>query len=319
MDTWHVEIPLAPKLLVATHFHSPSSAASAPLISIMYPPSPSAMMWYLSLSSTRPSLLYHVMLCGQGGTDTWQARVTFSPIFIFSSRKFCLNTGAGPTGFMLSAGLSDPSRLPFPTTCTLDDEYALPMQLTASQVYVPRDVGSSGLAVSANTSPALISWPSLYQRSTGVGTPTTLHSSDTVPCSVSNACSSSRNSGALYAFGTSTFRCEEQEARPPAPTATQVHRPPSSITTGATSTQKKLPSCTKWKRSPSTSCSLFRCHDTVTSEELRISTRKRVLVPTFTARSVRRLRNTGTSDPAPSTLISMARRASPAEFFAVSV
>jgi hypothetical protein len=60
----------------------------------------------------------------------------------------------------------------------------------------------------------------------------------------------------------STFRCEEQEARPPAPTATQVHRPPSSITTGATSTQKKLPSCTKWNRSPSTSCSLFRCHDT---------------------------------------------------------
>ena len=58
---------------------------------------------------------------------------------------------------------------------------------------------------------------------------------------------------------------------------------------------------------------------TVTSEELRISTRKRVLVPTFTARSVRRLRNTGASDPTPSTLISMARRASPAEFFAVSV
>ena len=106
----------------------------------------------------------------------------------------------------LSAGLSEPSRLPFPTTCTLDDEYALPMQLTASQVYVPRDVGSSGLAVSANTSPALISWPSLYQRSTGVGTPTTLHSSDTVPCSVSNACSSSRNSGALYAFGTGKVR-----------------------------------------------------------------------------------------------------------------
>jgi hypothetical protein len=105
----------------------------------------------------------------------------------------------------LSAGLSEPSRLPFPTTCTLDDEHALPMQLTASQVYVPRDVGSSGLAVSANTSPALISWPSLYQRSTGVGTPTTLHSRDTVPCSVSRACSCSRNSGALYAFGTGKY------------------------------------------------------------------------------------------------------------------
>ena len=66
----------------------------------------------------------------------------------------------------------------------------------------------------------------------------------------------------LYSHSPSTFRCEEQEARPPAPAATQVHRPPSSITTGATSTQKKLPSCTKWNRSPSTSCSLFRCHDT---------------------------------------------------------
>ena len=66
----------------------------------------------------------------------------------------------------------------------------------------------------------------------------------------------------VRSYSPSTFRCEEQEARPPAPTATQVHRPPSSITTGATSTQKKLPSCTKWKRSPSTSCSLFRCHDT---------------------------------------------------------
>jgi len=66
----------------------------------------------------------------------------------------------------------------------------------------------------------------------------------------------------------STFRCEEQEARPPAPTATQVHRPPSSITTGATSTQKKLPSCTKWNRSPSTSCSLFRCHDTCERTEI---------------------------------------------------
>lgn len=59
-----------------------------------------------------------------------------------------------------------------------------------------------------------------------------------------------------------TFRCEEQDALPPAPSAMQVHRPPSSIVTGATSTQKKLPSCTKWNLCPSNSCSLFRCHDT---------------------------------------------------------
>jgi hypothetical protein len=34
-----------------------------------------------------------------------------------------------------------------------------------------------------------------------------LHSRDTVPCSVSRACSSSTNSGALYAFGTVRVRC----------------------------------------------------------------------------------------------------------------
>lgn len=80
------------------------------------------------------------------------------------------------------------------------------MQFTASHVYVPKDVGSSGLAVSAKTSPALISLSSLYHFKTGVGTPTTLHSNDTVPVSVSNARSSVTNSGLLYAFGTEIHR-----------------------------------------------------------------------------------------------------------------
>lgn len=71
------------------------------------------------------------------------------------------------------------------------------MQFTASHVYVPKDVGSSGLAVNANTSPALICLPSLNQLRIGVGTPTTLHSNDTVPVSVNNARSSLTNSGRL--------------------------------------------------------------------------------------------------------------------------
>lgn len=45
--------------------------------------------------------------------------------------------------------------------------------------------------------PDLISSPSLYQRSAGEGMPTTLHSRLTVPCSVSPATNSSRNTGAL--------------------------------------------------------------------------------------------------------------------------
>jgi len=64
-------------------------------------------------------------------------------------------------------------------------------------VYVPSDVRSSGFAVSAKTSPAFISFESLNHRRIGVGTPTTLHSNDTVPCSVRIARSSSTNSGAL--------------------------------------------------------------------------------------------------------------------------
>lgn len=42
-----------------------------------------------------------------------------------------------------------------------------------------------------------ISLLSLNHRNTGVGTPTTLHSNDTVPNSVNNALSSSKNSGFL--------------------------------------------------------------------------------------------------------------------------
>lgn len=88
--------------------------------------------------------------------------------------------------------------------CTLELDTAFPMQLVASQTYTPKEVGSSGFAVRAKTSPERISLLSLNQRSVGVGTPTTLHSSDTVPCSVRRARSSSRNSGALYVFGTET-------------------------------------------------------------------------------------------------------------------
>lgn len=69
-------------------------------------------------------------------------------------------------------------------------------------MYVPSEVGSAGLAVSEKMSPALISFESLNQRSFGVGTPMTLHSSETVPCSVRIALSSSTNSGTLYALGT---------------------------------------------------------------------------------------------------------------------
>lgn len=69
-------------------------------------------------------------------------------------------------------------------------------------MYVPSDVGSSGLAVRAKTSPALISFESLNHLRIGVGTPTTLHSRETVPCSVNMARNSSTNSGTLYAFGT---------------------------------------------------------------------------------------------------------------------
>lgn len=85
---------------------------------------------------------------------------------------------------------------------TRELDIAFPIQLVASQTYTPKEVGSSGLAVRAKTSPERTSLLSLNQRSVGVGTPTTLHSNDTVPCSVRRARSSSRNSGALYVFGT---------------------------------------------------------------------------------------------------------------------
>lgn len=67
---------------------------------------------------------------------------------------------------------------------------------------MPSDVGSLGLAVSEKMSPALISFESLNQRNFGVGTPITLHSNETVPCSVKIAFNSSTNSGTLYALGT---------------------------------------------------------------------------------------------------------------------
>lgn len=67
---------------------------------------------------------------------------------------------------------------------------------------MPRDEGSFGLAVRAKMSPALIFLLSLYQINWGVGMPITLHSRDTVPCSVRMASSSLVKNGALYALGT---------------------------------------------------------------------------------------------------------------------
>ncbi len=91
---------------------------------------------------------------------------------------------------------------PRPITLTREVEVATPMQLTAWHVYVPScDSASpsspSFLCDNANTSPGLISLPSLNHLSTGVGTPTHLHSSETVPASVNSAWSSSKNSGFL--------------------------------------------------------------------------------------------------------------------------
>jgi hypothetical protein len=125
------------------------------------------------------------------------------------------------------------------------------MQLTASHVYVPSDVKSSGFAVNAKTSPALISFESLNHRKTGVGIPMTyeckqnkfiikwnivesetkqitLHSNETVPCSVNIARSSSTNSGDLYALGTNTLRVAKHEFLPPKFSAIHIHLPPSS-------------------------------------------------------------------------------------------
>ena len=74
-------------------------------------------------------------------------------------------------------------------------EETVPMQLTASHLYT--DTGFSRLGVSARMSPDLISSPSLNHLRLGEGIPTTLHSRDTVPASVSPAASSSRKTGAL--------------------------------------------------------------------------------------------------------------------------
>lgn len=51
----------------------------------------------------------------------------------------------------LEGGLSEDS---LDTTLTREEDTARPMQLTASHVYIPREVGSLALAVRANTSPA---------------------------------------------------------------------------------------------------------------------------------------------------------------------
>lgn len=70
----------------------------------------------------------------------------------------------------------------------------------------------------------------------------------------------------------STLRFEKQEVLPPVLSAIQVQRPPSSTMTGATSTQKKLPSCTKWNRSPSSTRSLFRSHETCSHSQILLTT-----------------------------------------------
>jgi hypothetical protein len=104
--------------------------------------------------------------------------------------------GGGPCG--LPPGCNELSLLARPDMWSFELEYVLPMQLTASHVYVPSEAKSSfGFAVSAKTSPALISFESLNHRKTGVGVPMTLHSSETVPCSVRIARSSSMKSGDL--------------------------------------------------------------------------------------------------------------------------
>lgn len=168
--------------------------------------------------------------------------------------------------------------------------------------------------------PALISLESLYQRSAGVGTPFTLHSNETVPCSVSSARRSSMNSGALYAFGTSTLRTAMHELRPLAFSAMHIQRPPSSRLNGVISTQWKLPSFTNRIRLFSQMRRSFRYHvncagmnfwqwkreqnggrvfnvRTLVAVELLISTSNRVRVPTLTDRSVKRRRNSGGSSP----------------------
>lgn len=89
-----------------------------------------------------------------------------------------------------------------PSICTIDVDLAEPIQLVARQVYVPRELGSVWVCESANTSPAFISESPLNHRRPGVGTPTTLHSKETVPCAVSTARKGSTNSGSLYALGT---------------------------------------------------------------------------------------------------------------------
>ena len=74
-------------------------------------------------------------------------------------------------------------------------EETVPMQFTASHLHT--ETGFSMLGVSAKMSPDLISSPSLNHLREGEGMPTTLHSRDTVPASVSPAASSSRNTVAL--------------------------------------------------------------------------------------------------------------------------
>jgi len=73
----------------------------------------------------------------------------------------------------------------------------LPIQLVATQVYVPRQHEPSFPDMSLCMSPAFNSTPSLYQERVGCGTPITLHSRFTAPSSVSTAFNGSKNLGIL--------------------------------------------------------------------------------------------------------------------------
>lgn len=154
----------------------------------------------------------------------------------------------------------------------------------------------------------------------GVGTPTTLHSSETVPSVVKIARSSSMNSGALYAFGTEnfqmnkkaytflkerlklhlpkTFKVAKHEFLPLIFSAIHIHFPPSSRLMEEISRQKNVPSLTKLTRSFSQMRRSFLYQVTRTSVVLLISTKSLVRVPTFTEMSLSRLINVGGFSPA---------------------
>jgi len=165
-------------------FHSPSSHSSTGFMITEYRPSAFSTTLYLSPTAICEPWFHHTTRTGRLTRETAIESSTSSPILTFLSISDSVKTGADFVCVLRDLEISNTAV-----------EEIVPMQLTASHLYT--DTGRSMLACRAKTSPDLISSPSLNHRRAGDGIPTTLHSRDTVPCSVSPATNSSRNTGDL--------------------------------------------------------------------------------------------------------------------------